>query len=216
MFLYNEAPIQVWKSQYDSWAKSIGNFATFFVPCNLLRCGRIIEACRTGRQGPPGLEGKKEGGCLAAVLLNTNKFALVTKEQMSSLTHCVLLAHSTRSSAVLFPVAPASSGHTIYLNSPHSRKMYSLFSFFEFGLGCSDVALWWMSQFERFRIMQNKLFSGRNMFVCCSANQKWEKQILLTIGYNFWKSVLYDANISPRLITAHTNHLILFHHTDAQ
>lgn len=107
MFLYNEAPIQVWKSQYDSWAKSIGNFTTFFVPCNLVRCGRIIEACGTGRQGPPGLEGQKEGGCLAAVLLNTNRFALGTKEQMSSLTHCVLLAHSTRSSAALFPVAPA-------------------------------------------------------------------------------------------------------------
>lgn len=64
MFSYNKAPIQVWESQYDSWAKSRGIFTTFFVPCNLLRCGRIIEARRTGRQGPPGLGGKRAGGLL--------------------------------------------------------------------------------------------------------------------------------------------------------
>lgn len=130
MFLYNEAPIQVWKSQYDSWAKSIGNFTTFFVPCNLVRCGRIIEVRGTGRQGPPGLEGQKEGGCLAAVLLNTNKFALVTKEQMSSLTHCVLLATQHAFFSCVVPCSSSSSGHTIYLNSPHSRQMSSIFLHF--------------------------------------------------------------------------------------
>lgn len=72
-------------------------FHEFLFPFNLLRCGRIIEVRRTRRLGPTGLEGGWVGGRGAeqwagsaiwgAVLLNTNKFALVTKDQMSSPSH---------------------------------------------------------------------------------------------------------------------------------
>lgn len=57
----------------------------------------VLMRGRDGDRGHQGLRKKRGGlrGCWSkGVLLNTNKFARVTKEQMSSLMQCVLLAQN--------------------------------------------------------------------------------------------------------------------------
>lgn len=64
---------------------------------------------RDGDRGHQGLRKKRRGGGSKGVLLNTNKFARVTKEQMSSLMQCVLLVQSQFFKLVLGCVVLCSS-----------------------------------------------------------------------------------------------------------